>query len=138
MESLEFLKSKIADFPGYAGDDARRNTDEMVRSYLGEVVAGLEKRLDVSDDAAVGRRAGDVLIRVAFANQIAYKAYEDAARANPDFDAVAAADARTVEVADRAGSIDAAGFSAYLDEAVAALDNRDAAMSGAKTAGAIP
>lgn len=134
MEPLEFLRSTIADFPGYGNDDARRRSDELVRSYLGEAVAGLEARLEVSGDTPLQRRIGDVLLRVAFANQAAYKIYENAARANPDFDAMAAADARTVEVASRAGNTDAAQLSAYLDEVAGALDNRDAAMNGTVTA----
>jgi hypothetical protein len=131
MEALEFLKSKIAGFPGYARDDDRRRSDELVRSYLGEALADLEKCLGSSTDSTLAQKAGDLLIRVAFTNQHAYKAYENAARTNGDFDAMAAADASTVEVADRAASTDAPGFGTYLDEAAAALDRRDACMSGA-------
>ncbi|MEO6835682.1 MAG: hypothetical protein ABI231_07245 [Candidatus Tumulicola sp.] len=129
MEPLEFLKSKIADFPGYGEDDSRRRSDELVRSYLGEAVAGLEERLGPLD-AALGQRLGDLLLRVGFTNQAAYKIYEDAARTKSDYDAMAAADAFAVEVADRAPS-EPAELPAFFNEVGEALDRRDATMSGA-------
>jgi hypothetical protein len=132
-QPLELLKSKIADFPGYADDVSRWHSDELVRSYVGEAIADLQQRVNPLD-AALGGRIGDMLIRVGFANPATYKTFEDGARAKFDEDAMVAADARAVEVADRAASIDAASLIGYLDEVSGSLDRRDAVMSATSTA----
>ncbi|MGA8535416.1 MAG: hypothetical protein WB615_15010 [Candidatus Tumulicola sp.] len=126
-QPLEFLKSKISDFPGYADDISRWRSDELVRSYAGEAVADLQNRLQPLD-AALDERVGDMLVRVGFANPAAYRTYEAGMRARFDSDAMSAADAGAVEAADRAASIDAVQLPAYLDEVSAALDRRDAVL----------
>jgi hypothetical protein len=133
MDSLEFLKGKISDFPGYGDDDLRRTSDELIRSYLGEAIADLEVRL-APTDGGLRQRIGDLLIRVGFANQHVYRTYQDNARARSEFGSIADADANVVQTADRAASIGAAQLPAYLDEIVGALDRRDAAMSGSAPA----
>jgi hypothetical protein len=129
---LEFLKSKIADFPGYSDDVSRWRSDELVRSYVGEAVADLQQRLEPLD-AALDGRVGDLLIRLGFANQAAYKNYEDGAHSTLNLDAMLAADAAAVELGDGASSIDVQQLPAYLDEISASLDQRDAVMSGKST-----
>jgi hypothetical protein len=129
MEPMELLSSKIENFPGYATDDARKLSDEEVRSYLGEALADLEVRLGAASEAPIAR-IGDLLLRVGFTNQAAYKIYEEEARnRSVGFDEVASADARVVALADRATSIDAAASPGYLEEVSDALNCRDAAMS---------
>ncbi|HEU5481439.1 MAG TPA: hypothetical protein VFU90_16450 [Candidatus Tumulicola sp.] len=130
MDAVQLLKSKIPDFPGYADDLARQRSDELVRSYLGEAIADLQARLSPLDDAPA-RQIGDLLFRAGFTNQNVYRTYEDAARTRTDYDAMAAADARVVDLADRAPSVDAASLETYLDGAREALDARDNAMDGA-------
>jgi hypothetical protein len=134
-QPLEFLKSKIPDFPGYSDDVSRWRSDELVRSYLGEAVADLQERLQPLD-AALDTRVGDLLIRVGFANQSAYKKYEDGARAKIDADAMTAADVGAVKIAERAPSIDVVQLPAYLDEIAETLDRRDTAMVGGAPASA--
>src|SRR5580700_2676355 len=124
-QPLEFLKSKIADFPGYSDDVSRWRSDELVRSYIGEAVADLQQRLEPLDVALDGR-VGDLLIRLGFANQAAYKNYEDGAHSTFNPDAMLAADAAAVELGDGASSIDVQQLPAYLDEISASLDQRDA------------
>jgi hypothetical protein len=131
-QPLEFLKSKIADFPGYSDDVSRWRSDELVRSYIGEAVADLQQRLEPLDVALDGR-VGDLLIRLGFANQAAYKNYEDGAHSTFNPDAMLAADAAAVELGDGASSIDVQQLPAYLDEISASLDQRDAVMSGKST-----
>jgi hypothetical protein len=131
-QPLEFLKSKIADFPGYSDDVSRWRSDELVRSYIGEAVADLQQRLEPLDVALDGR-VGDLLIRLGFANQAAYKNYEDGAHSTFNLDAMLAADAAAVELGDGASSIDVQQLPAYLDEISASLDQRDAVMSGKST-----
>lgn len=124
------LQRAIPEFPGYGDDLARQKADEYVRSYAGERIADLQQRLQPLD-AATSERIEALLLRCAFVNQAAYKLYEGNDRSAIDVDAVVAADAAAVEVADRAPSIDAAQLAAYLDDVTRALDARDAAMSGA-------
>ncbi|HEY1655057.1 MAG TPA: hypothetical protein VGF86_08100 [Candidatus Tumulicola sp.] len=130
MQPLELLNAKIAGFPGYADDLSRERSDELVRSYLGEALSDVQVRLQPLADAQ-NQRIGDLLMRTGFVNQEVYRAYEDGARTRTNFDSVAAADARVIELADRAATIDASNLSAFLDEIVATLDARDAAMDGA-------
>jgi hypothetical protein len=130
MDPLQLLNDKIANFPGYATDDARKVSDEEVRSYLGEALADIEARLALADPGSA-QQIGDLLLRVGFTNQAVYHAYEEKARnAHGPFDGVPDADARVIELAQRAAQVDAAGLSAYLAEAASALDARDAAMGG--------
>lgn len=129
MEQLQVLGAKIAGFPGYGDEDARRRSDELVRSYLGEALSGLQARLQPLDEA-IERRLDDLIVRSAFANQAAYEAFEERARERPQFDAIAAADARVVEAADAAAAVGTAGAAEYLDRVTQALDARDAAMEG--------
>jgi hypothetical protein len=131
MEQLDSLKGKIADFPGYEDDIAREKSDEMVRSYVGERLAALQDRLEPLDDATK-ERVGTLLLRAAFANQIAHKAYAGNERSMIDASAVAAGDVETIVVADRAPSVNAEQLEQYLNEISTMLDKRDAAMSGQK------
>jgi hypothetical protein len=127
-QSLEFLKSKIPNFPGYATDDDRKTADELVRSYLGERLAEMETHPGISDDAR--KSVGDLLLRTAFTNQIAYKVYEETARTNGDFDAIAAADAATVRLADGAADVTADTVAQFVQQSARVLDGRDLAMRG--------
>lgn len=128
----DFLQSAIAGFPGYGDDVARQQSDEFVRSYAGERLADLQQRLQPLD-TALGDRIEALLFRCAFVNQTAYKLYEGSDRSTINVDAVVAADAAAVEVADRASSIDAVQLTQYLDDVTRMLDGRDAAMSGARS-----
>lgn len=123
------LGSKIAGFPGYADEDARRRSDELIRSYLGEALAALQARLHPVD-GATGERLGDLILRSAFTNQEAFESYEERAREHPGFDPISAADAASVEAADAADGVEAAGLAAYLDRVAQVLDSRDAVMEG--------
>ena len=127
-QPLEFLKSRIPNFPGYVSDDDRKLSDELVRSYLGERLATLETDDGLSDE--VRKTVGELMLRTAFTNQIAYKVYEEASRTNHDFDAMAAADAATVRLADSAGTVTPADALKFAQQSAQALDGRDLAMRG--------
>jgi hypothetical protein len=129
MDPLNLLREKIPQFAGYADDRDRERSDELVRSYLGEAVAEMQVRLG-NVDGNLEKRLGDLLIRVGFANQAAYKIYADAARKETHFDRMAAADARTVELAEGAAGLQVSDLGAFLEEAARVLDERDAAMDG--------
>jgi hypothetical protein len=130
MKPLEELRAKIAGFPGYGSEMQRRLSDEYVRSYLGEALAALAARCTL--EPQVRERLDDLIMRVGFADPHAFSNRPTpAADADDDGGAVAEADFATVELADRAASLDAQAVSSYLDEAVALLDKRDGALRAA-------
>jgi hypothetical protein len=128
MEQNALLQGKIDGFPGYAGQDARRLSDEMVRSYLGEALAAAEERL-APGESAEGERLSDLLLRVAFGDQRILKAYEASERPG-GFGTIAELDAAVVRLADRAATCTLADLGAYLNEVTGMLDQREAAMRG--------
>jgi class 3 adenylate cyclase len=130
MEPLEKLREKIAGFPGYNGDLERRRSDEYVRSYMGEALTEFAARNALSPQ--LQSRIGDLLLRVAFADPREFGEHHIAvATSQDDGGAVAAADAATVELADRAASLRPEDAANYLDDVEKLLDERDAAMSAA-------
>lgn len=131
MEPLEQLRSKIAGFPGYDDEVERRRSDAYVRSYLGEALADLLARNVL--EPAQREQVDGLLLRVGFADPHNFAAHPvPGAPDSTKEGAVAAADAATVTLADRASSIDAASAAPYLDDVSAALDQRDAAIRAAE------
>jgi len=124
------LREKIAEFPGYDGDVERRRSDEYVRSYLGEALSELGARCTLPSD--VRARLDDLILSVEFADPHGFVNHHViAGQGTADGGgAVAAADAETVELADRAPTLDCAAAAAYLDEVEALLQRRAAAIRG--------
>jgi hypothetical protein len=133
MDPLELLHARIAGFPGYTGDLERRRADEFVRSYLGEALAGLSARV-APIAPEVQSRLDALVLRVGFAAQKSFALHNGNATLTAVSDAVVSADAATVELADRASSLDPTSLKSYLDEVSAALDRRDETMRAAATA----
>jgi hypothetical protein len=134
MDSLDRLRAKISGFPGYAEDLDRRRSDQLVRSYLGEALSELAARLEPLAPAAQAQ-IDALLWRTEFADLKAFKMHDNFERdgvpdgaANAD---IAADDLQTVELADRAPSVDVSTLTAYLNDVGAALERRDAAMRAA-------
>ncbi|MGB6985397.1 MAG: hypothetical protein WBD74_05385 [Candidatus Aquilonibacter sp.] len=128
MDASEALKEKLPGFAGYAEMQQRHLTDEEVRAYLGERVAGLSVRLDPT--GPTGERLDALILRTEFTNQAVFHVYEDATLDASHTQAIAAADLSAVELADRADSVfDLDGLPSYLDAAEAAMDARDRAMA---------
>lgn len=138
MEPLELLREKIPGFPGYDGELELRHSDEYVRSYLGEALAEFAQRCALPAD--LQQCVDDLILRVGFADPRDFATHHvvagpngseaDAALAEADA-ALAEADAATVELADRAGSIDAATAARFLDDVTPVLDRRQAAIRAA-------
>jgi hypothetical protein len=128
MEPIELLKAKIPNFPGYAEDDARRLTDALVRSYLGEALAELRERAG-SLDAPTADRLETLIFRIEFTNQRSLRAYEEGLRVHPGSPEMPANDAAIVEFGDRVRATEPAEVPALLDDIVSALDRRDSAMA---------
>jgi hypothetical protein len=135
MEPLEQLRAKIDGFPGYDGDDARRLSDEYVRSYLGEALASLAARHVLPPE--LQQRLDELVLRVGFADPrvIMFRHTVTAEDGTDDGGAVAAADAATVALGDRAASLEPASAAAYLDDVAKTLDIREAAIHVAATTG---
>lgn len=128
MEPLEELRAKIAGFPGYDGDVELRLSDEYVRSYMGEALVELSARCKLAP--SMQKRLDDLVLRVGFADPRSFAMHHRIAEQNGSNDggAVAAADAATVELADRAASLDAASIPRFLDDVSALLDKRETAI----------
>src|SRR5579862_6929103 len=130
MDQLEFLRTKIPDFPGYSAEDGRRRSDELVRSYLGEALAAIPGRLGPLPEA-LERTMDELLLRSGFTNQAALKAFEERLHTDPQVDGLVAGDAALVELAERAPAVSIDDLGAFLAEAAGVLDRRDAAMRSA-------
>jgi hypothetical protein len=127
MDATEVLKQKLPGFAGYATMGQRHLTDEEVRAYLGERLAGLSLRLDPT--GPTGERLDALILRTEFTNQVAFRAFENAQLDAAQTETMAAVDLATVELADRADSVfDVDMLAKYLDAAEAALNARDSAM----------
>ncbi len=132
MDATEVLKEKLPGFAGYAEMEQRHLTDEEVRAYLGERLAGLSVRLDPA--GPTGERLDALILRTEFTNQVVFRVYESATLDATQTQAIASADLTTVELADRAdGVFDLDMLPKYLDEAEAALNARDQAMQSSGT-----
>ena len=126
MDAME-LQAMIPQFPGYLDEAARRLSDELVRSYAGEALAGLVDCLRPLD-TALEARFDAVLMRAGFANQGAFRGYESAVLSPERSAAMLRADTLLATLAKRAASVDIQSAPGYLDELVAAFDARDSAM----------
>jgi len=130
MDQLEFLRTKIPDFPGYSTEDGRRRSDELVRSYLGEALAEMSERLGPLPEP-LEKTMEELLLRSGFTNQVGMKAFEDRVHTDPQVDGLVAGDAALVELAERAPAVPSEDLGAFLGEAAGALDRRDAIMRSA-------
>ena len=123
MDTLETLRLKIPDYPGYTNEDDRRKSDELVRSYVGEALAELRDRVAASDG-----KFDSVLLRAGFTNQSAFRALEFARLDDARAAGMYAADLHLVELADRSGRIDAGAIDGHLADVDAAFDRRERSM----------
>lgn len=133
MDLLQGLRDKIPNFPGYGDELARRHSDELVRSYLGEALDDLSGRL-APLESDCRQRIDDLLLRVGFADQQAFARHgcgPDTGERCAECDAVLSDDVETVALADRAVAIDAPALPAYLDTVEQMLKRRDATLRAA-------
>jgi hypothetical protein len=127
MDALAEVTQRIPAFAGYATEEDRRLSDELVRSYLGEALADLQDRLTL--DPATCPALETLVLRCEFANQMVYRTYADTEVDDAAGAKLAASDACVLDLADRAATADTSGVDAYLAEAKAALDDRDRTMA---------
>ena len=123
MSALEVIRGDIPDFPGCEGEMECRLSDEQVRSYVGERLAGL----DVEQMSAEEKQLYDrVLFRSEFMNQEAFRIFDEN-RDDKRIASVLDADAALIAAAkmlDAPGGKFGDAFKAIND----AFDRRDAAM----------
>lgn len=132
MDATAELKDRLPGFAGYAEMDQRRRTDEEVRAYLGERLAGLSVRLEPT--GPTGDRLDALILRAEFLNQAAFRRYENATLDATQTQAIAAVDLAAVDLADRADSVfNLDMLPSYLDAAEAAMDARDRAMASSES-----
>ena len=132
MDASEALEEKLPGFAGYAQLEQRRLTDREVRAYLGGRLAALADRLAPTD--SIAQRMNALILRTEFANQVAFRGYENATLDAQHTEAIAAADLATVEIADRTDSVfNVDMLPSYLDAVEAALNARDRAMEASGT-----
>jgi len=127
MDATASIKERIAQFRGYATLDARRDDDELIRSYVGEALAALEAD---HMDYFPGREAElqNLVIRAGFMNQMAFRAFEYAKSDPTRLEPLVATDLELLDLADKAKVVAAADAGALVDAIVAAFDKRDAFM----------
>ncbi len=127
MDAIESITARIPQFRGYDDLEARRDDDELVRSYLGEALATLNAN---HPDFFVERSDAyeNLIFRAGFMNQAAFRAFEYAKLDRSHLDTIAANDCAMLDLADRAPAIAAGQLAGYLDDLTAAFDRRDAAM----------
>lgn len=127
MDAIESIKARIPQFAGYEELEARRDDDELIRSYLGEALSTLNaNHPDFFADRSEAYE--NLIIRAGFMNQAAFRAFEYAQLDAAHLDAVARNDRAMLDLADRAPAVAAGDVATYLDELTAAFDRRDDAM----------
>jgi hypothetical protein len=127
MDAIESIKARIPQFAGYEELEARRDDDELIRSYLGEALATLNaNHPDFFADRSDAYE--NLIIRAGFMNQAAFRAFEYAKLDPTHLDAVAQNDRAMLDLADRAPAVAAGEVAGYLDDLTAAFDRRDNAM----------
>ena len=123
MNALEVIRTDIPDFPGCEGEMECRLSDEQVRTYVGERLAGLDVQQLPGEEKQLYDR---VIFRSEFMNQGAFRIFDE----NRDEKRIAAvldADAALIAAAKM---LDAPGgkLSDALKAINDAFDRRDAAM----------
>lgn len=129
MDDLALLQAKIPQFPGYGEQEARRRSDGLVRSYLGEALASLQARFG-GEGVAVAIE--ELVLRAGFMNQSAFHQFEYADSDAAQIASIAAGDVRLVALADDAPSITVEHLAEYLASVGAAFDARDRTMENAQ------
>lgn len=127
MDALERIRSLIEGFAGYDEGPLRRRSDEQIRGFVGEALAGLAAA-EVDGLPAEERSCYDrVLLRCEFANQDAFRVF-DTDPTPQRIEATLIADVHVVEAASSLAAVASerlSGMLAMLDEA---FDLRDSAM----------
>jgi hypothetical protein len=130
MVSLEFVRSRIPAYAGYANWDARHLVDRQIRAYLGEALAAAGDRLRPS--GVLADHLDGLLVRCQFADQRGIRALEHAHFDEALLERVHAFDRAVVEAAERLdAATEAEALGTALSGAGRALDRRSGALVNA-------
>jgi len=127
MTDLAFLQARISGYADYSDRDARHQVDKQVRAFLGEALAGVRSRFNVTD--ALLERLDGMMMRCEFSDQRVIRAADHASFDQRLIDRVHEVDREIVECAERLrelGSIEA--LPAELDTAARCFDERFGAI----------
>jgi hypothetical protein len=117
--------------PGYAGHAdarARRLSDQQVRAWVGEILAGLRGRIALD---GLAERFEALVLRCEFGDQHVIRAIEDDRFGEPELaEEIEAHDRALVEVANQGRSAEAASLGALVEALERAFDARAAAITG--------
>jgi hypothetical protein len=130
-EDLTQVRTRVRGYAGLADPMARRLSDQYLRAWAGETLAGLRERAEIPD--AVRERLDDAILRCELGDQRLLVEFEQhGALARPEAQAhLAAADAAMVAAVDAALSApDHEALAKAVDAVRAAYDARIATATG--------
>jgi len=117
----------IPDYAGHADARARRLSDQQVRAWVGEILAGLRERIALD---GLTERFEALLMRCEFGDQRVIRAIEDDCFGEPEVAAeVETLDRALLEAADGGRSAEAASLGALVEALERAFDARAAAIA---------
>jgi hypothetical protein len=122
MDDLAFLHARIESYADYTNDDDRRMSDEQIRAYVGEALAGVLERLAPTGE--VGETLARLLLRCQFADQTVVAALDAEQFVHTELALLHTADRRLVELADRAGALALPDVRTLLADIDATFDER--------------
>lgn len=125
MDALTRIRAKINAFPGYASEDDIRQSDELIRAYVGERLSELQDRLG---EGNASDALEPLVLRAAFADQRALRPLEEP-NIHIEVSALFDADATLLDTADESAAVMQTGVSSYVARLQTAFDERDAAMA---------
>jgi hypothetical protein len=115
MGDLEALREEIPSYAGYEDDETRPLADKQIRAWVGERLALLDARLNLSE-GPFSKEYEHLLRECEFSDPHAMRALEERSFDADDLALLYTLDHRLVVAADRADSIDTANVAEYLAE----------------------
>jgi hypothetical protein len=127
MDALDRIRTIIEGFGGYAEPNHRRVSDEQIRAFVGEALAGLPA-VEIDKLPEDERRYYDrVLLRCEFINQELFRLF-DGEPTVERMEALLLADLEVIEAALAVREMTGATLNGVLLALNAAFDKREAAM----------
>jgi hypothetical protein len=121
------LAALIPDYAGHRDARARRLSDQQVRAWVGEILAGLRGRIALD---GLAERFEALVLRCEFGDQHVIRAIEDDCFGEPEVaEEVEAHDRVLVEAANRGRSTEPASPEAFVEALERAFDTRAAAIA---------
>jgi hypothetical protein len=130
MGDLEFLRSRIPQYAGYATEESRHQVDKQIRAVLGEALAATRERLGPQGEAR--EQLDGLVLRCEFSDYRVVRVAEHACFSPELLARIYALDRRVVEAAEHVRKVKSpAELVEALDEAARSLDERSGALATA-------